>query len=123
MGHIDWKYTPTKNMVIEKGIFIASYRHQWLPLNPKLHERNAIGSPLCPMCDEFQETRMHFITCKCHKTNQHVPIRKQILASVEKHNVDPYLQIILLRGLKASVKGGETINKSGIPGYYMPLIQ
>ena len=110
-------------MGIGKRIFIASYMHQWLPLNEKLHERNVIGSPLCPTCDEFQETQMHFITCKCYKTNHNVPIRKKILASVEKHNVHRYLQILLLGGLKASAEGGGTINTSGIPGYYMPLIQ
>lgn len=113
MGHIDWKCNPTKNIDIGKRIFISSYSHQWLPINVKLSERNLIGSHMCQMCDEFQETHMHFITCKCYKTNQNVPIRENILARVEKHNVDPYLQIILLRGIKASAEGGALLTHWG----------
>ena len=124
IGNIDWASIPTKIMRIGKRIYIASYSHQWLPLNEKLHERNTISSPLFPMCDKEQDNHTHFIRCKCkcYKADQETHLRKRIKATMKKKDVDPYLQIILFIGLKASAEWSNSINVSGIPGHYMTTL-
>ena len=67
-----------------------------MPLDEKLHDRNTIGSPLCPMCDKKQETHTHFIMCSFYKADQDTVLRKRIEVTTKKKDVDPYIQIILL---------------------------
>jgi len=61
---IDWKCIPQIKMGTGTQIFISSFSHQWLPLNKMLFERKSIGPPLCPMCNEYNETDSHFLCCK-----------------------------------------------------------
>ena len=50
-------------------------------------------------------------------------IWKQIKAILDKNDVDPYLGIIILRGLRESDEGGKRIQNADIPELYIPLIR
>ena len=121
MDRIDWGAIPTNKMGTVKRTFIVSYCHQWLPLTKKLHERNTIGSPLCPMCDAEHEDHQHFLTCSHYEGLT----TRQVLGQIDSHTkakgVDRILRLILQRGLKTALKGSNEIKMTDIPAGYRAL--
>ena len=95
VDRIDWGAIPANKMGTGKRTFIVSYCHQWLPLDKKLHERNTIGSPLCPMCDAEHEDHQHFLTCSHYEGLT----TRQVLGQIDSHTkakgVDRILRLIL----------------------------
>ena len=120
---IDWNRISNINMGIGKRIFISSFSHQWLPLNKRLFERNAMGSPMCTIYDNHEENDCHFIGCKEYPKSNTPSILKRINEILDKNNVDPWLDIILLRGLRESVAGEKQIEQISLLAMYLPLFQ
>ena len=122
VNRVDWGAIPTEKMRTGKRIFVTSFCHQWMPLHQKLHQRKRIGSPLCPVCDADEEDHTHFLTCPHYKGPDTKGIIRKIKHDMTKDGVDPVLQQLIKRGLRASVGEKQDIKITDVPEEYHPLV-
>ena len=119
---IDWEVLPSQKIGVRKRAFVASYTHQWLPLNERLKRRGAVGTALCPICDREVETDLHFLCCKRYQSEKIPPVEKEISEVMKKFGVDPLLRVLVVRGLRAGRKGEKNISMRDIPAHYRQLV-
>jgi len=73
---------------------------------------------LCLICNREKETEHHFLSCRGYESEKIPPVTKKIAQLMKRFGVDPYLRVILIRGLRAGKEGGGRISLRDIPAEY-----
>jgi hypothetical protein len=97
---IDWEAltTATSNFKANKEQFVSKLIHGWLPTwaHPGFTSEDS-PTTICPLCNEAEETNMHFRTCKWHRMEQ----TKLLHEKLAKKNCNTLIQKTLYNTIRA----------------------
>jgi len=90
----------------------TKFTHQWLPLLGEAHTQTV--SNQCPVCNEKEETWIHFLECE-HNKHGLTKIADKVTKVLTTNKLDPNLKILIRRALLHISNSQKDLERLGFP--------